>query len=513
MTVNLADLGTGLGAISGSALAGAATVPGAASTPSQSSLYMDSLAKTFTENQAKLQEATRQASIPISGGHQAQMPLSLMPQNNQAPYAPLDHRQVVGKHNAKMQGIGNAITGTTNLIAAFKTAEDNKKSKEVASSVQTLMTAQQAMDQAKQVMTQAQQTLQTDPNNAAAKEALEHNTTVANGILDGPHGKAIMKGFDVNYTDPSQNKTPEHGMVQKAIALFKQKQQGSSGGANLENFQKATPTTLAPNVAAQQRVTELKEQQKSQQDIMKSWVPLIQEGDRQTFEAAQTQLRLSEQLKENDLKYRREVDLQRDTQTFEAKQQAARISADFGLARQRSVDLINQTAALQRLASENPDNIVESQMKADHLFSEEIGKQDESRDKVLADLSKPKVDSEAKKTLQAALKTIETNRADLVKAQQGAEVYYEIRKQKALEAQGIKLPGGDSNGGSPANNGGNTSGGTPSTKPPNYNGRGVINKEATKSIDFLNNYLPKGFQIPRPERGEGVSFSGKEPSS
>jgi len=322
-----------------------------------------------------------------------------------------------------------------------------------------------------------------------------------------------MKGFDVNYTDPSQNKTPEHGMVQKAIALFKQKQQGSSGGANLENFQKATPTTLAPNVAAQQRVTELKEQQKSQQDILKSWVPLIQEGDRQTFEAAQTQLRLSEQLKENDLKYRREVDLQRDTQTFEAKQQAARISADFGLAQQRSVDLINQTAALQRLASENPDNIVESQMKADHLFSEEIGKQDESRDKILADLSKPKVDSEAKKTLQAALKTIETNRADLVKAQQGAEVYYEIRKQKALEAQGIKLPGGDSNGGSPANNGGNTSGGTPSTKPPNYNGRGVINKEATKSIDFLNNYLPKGFQIPRPERGEGVSFSGKEPSS
>jgi hypothetical protein len=165
-----------------------------------------------------------------------------------------------------MQGIGNAITGTTNLIAAFKTAEDNKKSQQVASSVQTLMTAQQAMDQAKQALT-------TDPNNAAAKEALEHNTTVANGILDGPHGKAIMKGFDVNYTDPSQNKTPEHGMVQKAIALFKQKQQGSSGGANLENFQKATPTAMAPNVTAQAQATMLQQKQKEQTELLKAVLP------------------------------------------------------------------------------------------------------------------------------------------------------------------------------------------------------------------------------------------------
>src|SRR6266567_4288315 len=185
------------------------------------------LDKIFSENTQELQKLAIAATTPVAGGHATAVPSSLMQPPTEFQGAPLDHREVVGAGNARAQGIGNSITATLNTIGAVRTTLDNKKKVEIASSTQQLVTAQQAADQAKQIMAS-----NPDQNSDAykqAKEAYDHNTQIQGTILTGKHGKDIMKGFNIDYTDPSANKTIQHdavamGKARAAAEIFKDKE-------------------------------------------------------------------------------------------------------------------------------------------------------------------------------------------------------------------------------------------------------------------------------------------------
>ncbi|SRR6266567_91573 len=218
------------------------------------------LDKIFSENTQELQKLAIAATTPVAGGHATAVPSSLMQPPTEFQGAPLDHREVVGAGNARAQGIGNSITATLNTIGAVRTTLDNKKKVEIASSTQQLVTAQQAADQAKQIMAS-----NPDQNSDAykqAKEAYDHNTQIQGTILTGKHGKDIMKGFNIDYTDPSANKTIQHD----AVAM------GKARAAAAEKFNKGTPTTMAPDPQAIARYSSAMAQQKAKLDMMKDYM-------------------------------------------------------------------------------------------------------------------------------------------------------------------------------------------------------------------------------------------------
>ena len=175
----------------------------------------------------------------------------------------MDNREVVGRHNAQVQGIGNTIRGVTHMLATAETEKQNKQKVEVASATQQLLVAQQGMDQAQQVLKQ-------DPNNADAKAAAERNKAVMNGILSNDKlRKQIAKGFNIDFTDPQANKTLEH----QGVAQGKQMAQQHLDYA--EQFQQKTPTQMGPNVQAQAQYQAALAQRKEQLETVKAMGPIF----------------------------------------------------------------------------------------------------------------------------------------------------------------------------------------------------------------------------------------------
>jgi hypothetical protein len=236
----------------------------------------DVLSRVLQQNTQELSKYALAAATPIPGGSQGQFPTSLAQPLQQDQPGQLDHREVVGAGNAKAQGIGNSVIATLNTIAKVKTTLDNKKKVEIASSTQQLLQAQAAANQAKQL-------LQNDPNNAQAKEQVQHNEQIMGTILTGKHGKDIMKGFNIDYTDPESNKTIQHD----AVADGKKRAEAAT-----QAFNKGTPQTMAPNTQAQAIYAAKAAEAKSNVDTMRAMGPLISSYMRQQTAEKQIQGRM-----------------------------------------------------------------------------------------------------------------------------------------------------------------------------------------------------------------------------
>jgi hypothetical protein len=224
---------------------------------------------------------TLQAAVtPIPTGHTMQPSTQLMNPIPQFQADPLQHQQVVGKHNAKMQGIGNAISGVANAVTSVINAEQRKTQMKTSTSVTQLINAQTAIDQ-------AQTALKADPNNKDAKDALQHNQNVRDTILEDKKVRtAISKGMQISFTDPSQNKTDDHQAVQKGIADAKK--QSSYG----EQFEKQMPVQTGQNPYALQRLQLQQSQQAQSMQMLRAFMPLITSSQR--FSQAQALQKMKE---------------------------------------------------------------------------------------------------------------------------------------------------------------------------------------------------------------------------
>lgn len=207
-----------------------------------------------SESSVSMEDITKALSPQVTG-MPMQMPSYFTREIPNPPPVQLDQREMVGAGNARGQGIANSISATVGALAQFKAIRDRQKQEADATKVQRLIEAQYGITQAQQALQAA-----TDPQTkAAAQESLQHNQDVLNGLFQDPKFvRTIEKGFNISLTDPSQNKTPEHGIVQRGIDLFKKKNQQpftqQQAQAIQQRFQKQQPTMLAPNQYAMQQL-------------------------------------------------------------------------------------------------------------------------------------------------------------------------------------------------------------------------------------------------------------------
>lgn len=232
-------------------------------------------------------ELIRQATTPIAGPRVPQLPSSMT--RPIAPYqqTPFDTREVVGAGNARARGIANAFTGVTNALGTVLTAEAQKKQGEIRDAATKVITAQQAIDEAQQ---QHDMAIQQGDADTASKmmELIKENQKVRDGVFADPKmRKALAKGFDISYTDPSQNKTEEHQAVmqamqgaktraekQAAIAKLRAEQNAKAGAAAGAAFASSQPRGLAPNTMAMQKLQIAEMEQKAQIEAQKNYATL-----------------------------------------------------------------------------------------------------------------------------------------------------------------------------------------------------------------------------------------------
>jgi hypothetical protein len=234
---------------------------------------------------ATQQRLMREAITPVSGAHVGQIPSSLTNPIGPAPQSPNQ-----GRPQNKGQAIGDMIRSAGNAVSKVITAEKQQKQAHLTDAATKLFTAQAAIDEAQQQHDSATAI----GDNATAQKAqqlIDQNTKVRDGITSDPKlRKALAKGLNIDYIDPSNNKTEEHAAVQAAIKnaktiqekrqLAKQAQQQHQQQANQQGaqnfgqaFAKSQPQTLAPNQMAQQKLEQQQAQEKSLVEAYKAQTP------------------------------------------------------------------------------------------------------------------------------------------------------------------------------------------------------------------------------------------------
>jgi hypothetical protein len=269
------------------------------------------------------------------------------PRKEMLPPATMDHRQVVGAGNARAQGIGNAVSASVRTLSNFVAKRDQQKQMAEATKVQRFLSAQYEADQATQI-------LKGDPNNKEALAARQQADTLMAGMLQGPDGakftKTLEKGFQISLTDPSQNKTEPHSIVQKGIDLFKkqhsQPPNTEQAQQAVQRFRQQMPQQLGPN---QQKLQELQTKaalQKSQNDFLAKIYPSIIRA-----QGAENLAKFSA-----DSKYR----IEQYKQGNENSRAFAKILGDFERDRQKNVDARNLAMLKADLITKRLDHVLGS---------------------------------------------------------------------------------------------------------------------------------------------------------
>lgn len=339
-------------------------------------------------------ELIKAATTPIAGPHAAQVPSNLTTPITPHQDTPMmDTRGIIGHSYGKAVGIANAITGVTNAIGGVVKSEQQHKQNQVRDAAQKLIMTQQSIDEAKQQLDAAHASGDT-ANAAKFQKLIDDNTVALNGITADPKmRKALAKGFDISYTDPSANKTEEHAAVQEAIKnakTFQEKrqaaqqvkqQQNATASKNFgEAFAKAQPQGLQPNVAAQQKVAMLQEQQKNQLDSIKALSPYFAAQAR-----AGAAMSIADKKNAIDLRVHamdNEKDIEK--QLLENKQH------EQDRAAARSLELLKSSLEMQRKAAEdgNPTSIMKAFQEASKNYLSALDNTQKQRQALNTELDK-----------------------------------------------------------------------------------------------------------------------------
>lgn len=201
-------------------------------------------------------QAVKSANQPVAGGHSLPQSVNL-PGNPNHQYYDIDTRPVVGHHNAQMRGIVNLSKGVSNLIGQVDAAKAQKNTQRLAVNIERLMGAVQSSDQAKQV-------LANDPNNADAKRQLQQAGAIQDEILsDDKIRKSIGKAYNISFTDPKKNDTPEHAALKQATDSFS------------SQFQRQLPTNLQQDPARVAQAQVATAQAKATHDLVDKIAPAL----------------------------------------------------------------------------------------------------------------------------------------------------------------------------------------------------------------------------------------------
>jgi hypothetical protein len=235
---------------------------------------------------AMQQRLMREAITPVSGSHVGQIPSALTKPIGEAP----QNQTPYERPRSKGEAISNMINSAGNAVSKVITAEKEQKRTHLTDAATKLFTAQAAIDEAQQQHDSAT----ASGDNATAQKAqqlIDQNTKVRDGITSDPKlRKALAKGLNIDYIDPSNNKTEEHAAVQAAIKnakgirekieaakAAKQKFAAENNPKGAQNFgaafAKSQPQTLAPNQMAQAQLAQQQAQEKALVEAYKAQTP------------------------------------------------------------------------------------------------------------------------------------------------------------------------------------------------------------------------------------------------
>lgn len=241
-------------ALGGGPQAGA--VPqGSPASPGQPSIldYLQQQRKTIDDQLTRL---TKNGAVPTSA-----VAGSVSPQLQMNPVQPFQapanqpHEELVGRKANKQANIAATLVGAAGAIGQFENYENQKKQRVLAVDLERTMQATQGIQQAKDV-------LQTDPNNKDAQATLSKNQNILNAMFSDPKKrKQIAKALDVNFTNPDENKTPEHDALKQATKSYAQQ------------FQDQIPSGMQVNPQAMQQIQQLQANRTSIDKMITSVVP------------------------------------------------------------------------------------------------------------------------------------------------------------------------------------------------------------------------------------------------
>ena len=334
---------------------------------------------------------------PVPSGHAMSIPSSMtqpLPGFQPMPFMP----QGVGRHAARQRGIANAVTGVTNAVGAFSRAKEQQHHEQVATGTQRLMEAQQAIDQAEQAKKNPGITAQ---QSAQLQESIDRNKNVMNSILgDDKMRKDIAKGLDVSFTDPSKNRTPEHG----AVAAGKQQAQETFQ----QQFQRQMPQTMQPDPVAQYKMQQQIAQKTSDQKLLAAMIPRIMSAqsamDRAHYVQGMMNLR---QISKQDF------DAQKLAQDFANKKELAGINNQYKLGQiysnvQWSGQKMMELYQLERLDPAEllkfKTSMTENFAKNESSLAGAMNAVQKELNSINIDLAKPGLKDAQKQALQQALR-------------------------------------------------------------------------------------------------------------
>jgi hypothetical protein len=215
----------------------------------------------------------------------------------------------------------------------------------------------------------------------AQEQILKNKETLAGIFVDPKVRKALVKGFDISYTDPSSNKTEEHAAVQAAMKQAKTiqekrqimkdqqaKQNAAHGQAAAEAFSKQLPQGMAPNVQAQQQLATAQAQQKINQETLKDYMNFkasIYRSDR-TVDAAQVRQIGASMLQQQRLAASQDMLAQRFQNAL--KMQGVRYSDELKLIGVRAAEARKTAMAIRQDKEADPLTIYNSVRKAGQTY-------------------------------------------------------------------------------------------------------------------------------------------------
>lgn len=235
---------------------------------------------------AEYQKLLGESVVPVAGAHVGQIPSAMT-----RPIGPAPQTEGYARPRNEGEAISNMLTSAGNAVSKVITAERQQKQTHLTDAATRLFTAQAAIDEAQQMHDSATAIGDT-PAAAEAQKLIEKNTAVRDGITsDRKLRDSLAKGLNINYLDPSKNKTEAHAAVQAAIKnakniqekrqLAKQALQQYQQKANqqaVQNFgqafAKSQPQTLEPNQLAQQKLAAYQQQRKDAIETLKVMGPV-----------------------------------------------------------------------------------------------------------------------------------------------------------------------------------------------------------------------------------------------
>jgi len=255
-------------------------------------LDLSSLLNQTAAQSEQYQKTLTAAQVPI-----AQRTTPGLPSTMTRPIGPAPQTQGYAQPRSKGQAIANMITSAGNAVSKVVTAEKEQKQAQMVDVSTKFLQAQQLLSESQQQHDAATVAGNKEAADAAQVQVDKNKAAIQAIVSDPKHLKMLSEGLNINWINPSENKSEAHAAVQKAIQgvhgwnekrkaaeaarrQVQQQQQAAAPDKFLAAYEKQQPTKNTPNQFAQAKIAQVQAQQKNELEWKKAMAPYYEANER-----------------------------------------------------------------------------------------------------------------------------------------------------------------------------------------------------------------------------------------